>query len=173
MKRESKPEGEKPCETCNDDPAVCATVPGLRHCEAAMRDRSESRSREQCLADALQLVLDDWANENTIGVDAQDQAHAALAMPIQSEITDSIPKALRAFYGDGTGGERECLARVAEKIEAHFKPMKCDSLGSSDCIRCGAEYLAKVVKELLAETAERAATELAAKQSRRAERPRE
>lgn len=29
---------EKPCETCNDDPAVCATVPGLRHCEAAIRE---------------------------------------------------------------------------------------------------------------------------------------
>ena len=28
---------KKPCETCNDDPEVCATVPGLRHCEAAMR----------------------------------------------------------------------------------------------------------------------------------------
>ncbi len=25
------------CETCNGDPAVCATVPGLRHCEAANR----------------------------------------------------------------------------------------------------------------------------------------
>lgn len=29
--------GAAPCATCNDDPAVCATVPGLRHCEAAMR----------------------------------------------------------------------------------------------------------------------------------------
>lgn len=28
----------KPCLTCNDDPAVCATVPGLRHCEKAMRN---------------------------------------------------------------------------------------------------------------------------------------
>lgn len=28
---------EPPCETCNDVPAVCATVPGLRHCEAAQR----------------------------------------------------------------------------------------------------------------------------------------
>ena len=26
------------CVTCNDDPAVCATVPGLRHCEKANRE---------------------------------------------------------------------------------------------------------------------------------------
>lgn len=28
---------EAPCATCNGDPQVCATVPGLRHCEAANR----------------------------------------------------------------------------------------------------------------------------------------
>ena len=27
----------RPCQTCNDDPEVCSTVPGLRHCEAANR----------------------------------------------------------------------------------------------------------------------------------------
>lgn len=33
---ESSPSpAERECETCNGDPAVCATVPGLRHCEAA------------------------------------------------------------------------------------------------------------------------------------------
>lgn len=26
------------CQTCNDDPLVCASIPGLRHCEAATRD---------------------------------------------------------------------------------------------------------------------------------------
>jgi hypothetical protein len=25
------------CETCRDDPMVCASIPGLRHCEKAMR----------------------------------------------------------------------------------------------------------------------------------------
>lgn len=35
---------EKPCETCNDDPEVCATVPGLRHCEAAMRANETPRT---------------------------------------------------------------------------------------------------------------------------------
>lgn len=29
---------DAPCRTCNDDPKVCATVPGLRHCEKAMRE---------------------------------------------------------------------------------------------------------------------------------------
>jgi len=35
-------DGERPCATCNDDPAVCATVPGLRHCEKAMRDATST-----------------------------------------------------------------------------------------------------------------------------------
>ena len=26
------------CETCRDDPAVCAAIPGLRHCDAAQED---------------------------------------------------------------------------------------------------------------------------------------
>ena len=29
---------EETCETCKGDPQVCATIPGLRHCEAAMRE---------------------------------------------------------------------------------------------------------------------------------------
>lgn len=36
------PAGAAPCGTCNDDPAVCATVPGLRHCEAANRAQPEA-----------------------------------------------------------------------------------------------------------------------------------
>ncbi len=34
---------EKPCETCNDDPEVCASVLGLRHCEAAQRANVEPK----------------------------------------------------------------------------------------------------------------------------------
>ncbi|HWV44155.1 hypothetical protein [Pseudorhodoplanes sp.] len=30
------------CETCQDDPAVCAAVPGLRHCEKANRDNEQT-----------------------------------------------------------------------------------------------------------------------------------
>lgn len=33
------------CLTCHGDPAVCATVPGLRHCEAANRDQSAVSER--------------------------------------------------------------------------------------------------------------------------------
>lgn len=35
---------EAPCETCKGDPAVCATIPGLRHCEAANRQAAQSES---------------------------------------------------------------------------------------------------------------------------------
>ena len=37
-RREKEAQSEPPCATCNDDPDVCATVPGLRHCEAATRE---------------------------------------------------------------------------------------------------------------------------------------
>lgn len=47
----------------------------------AVLSPSSIGTREQALAEALQLVLDDWANSNTILEDAQNQAHRALAMP--------------------------------------------------------------------------------------------
>lgn len=30
-------EADYECETCRDDPMVCASIPGLRHCAAATR----------------------------------------------------------------------------------------------------------------------------------------
>ena len=35
------------CETCKGDPNVCATVPGLRHCEKANREPATSSSADQ------------------------------------------------------------------------------------------------------------------------------
>lgn len=37
----AQPSEDKPCETCNGDDEVCASVPSLRHCEKANRDREE------------------------------------------------------------------------------------------------------------------------------------
>lgn len=34
---------ETACLTCNGNPAVCATVPGLRHCEAANRESQQPK----------------------------------------------------------------------------------------------------------------------------------
>src|SRR3990167_5177071 len=33
------------CETCRDDPMVCASVPGLRHCEKATREEANEQNR--------------------------------------------------------------------------------------------------------------------------------
>ena len=49
-------------------------------------------ARETALADALQLVLDDWANGNTILDDAMTKAEAALNMPLPTQPTDSRRK---------------------------------------------------------------------------------
>lgn len=35
-------ETEYECETCQDDPDVCATIPGLRHCQKATDEISQS-----------------------------------------------------------------------------------------------------------------------------------
>lgn len=32
---------DEPCQTCNDVPEVCASVPGLRHCEKANREMTD------------------------------------------------------------------------------------------------------------------------------------
>jgi hypothetical protein len=32
-----RPRNQYECETCKDDPVVCASIPGLRHCERATR----------------------------------------------------------------------------------------------------------------------------------------
>lgn len=40
------PSAERECETCKGDPVVCATVPGLRHCEAANRDIDTNKNTQ-------------------------------------------------------------------------------------------------------------------------------
>lgn len=50
-----------------------------------------SSTRETALADALQLVLDDWANANHIGDDAREQAERALNGVAQSATGRSEP----------------------------------------------------------------------------------
>jgi hypothetical protein len=62
---------EAPCETCNDDPSVCATVPGLRHCEAAMREAQVSASRP-----TPGSMAERWPGERPKETDAEINAGA-------------------------------------------------------------------------------------------------
>lgn len=73
---------------------------------------------------------------------------------------------LRAFYGDGTGGEREALQSALDKVLRHFEPKPCDSDGIDQCVRCGAVYLARSVQTMLNETRERAEAEIAVKRAK-------
>jgi len=43
---QSRPTEEQACETCKDDPATCAMVTSLRHCEAANREQPAGDRRE-------------------------------------------------------------------------------------------------------------------------------
>lgn len=57
---------ERPCETCNDDPAVCATVPGLRHCEKALRSESAPRMWNERAADRMAAAVDVMVRRNVL-----------------------------------------------------------------------------------------------------------
>jgi hypothetical protein len=65
---------------------------------------SDDKTREAALADALQLVLDDWANANMIGDDARADAEQALNMLDTNETPES-PKGEEALVaGQATNG---------------------------------------------------------------------
>lgn len=62
-----------PCATCNDDPAVCATVPGLRHCEKAQREAQpvlqsadEGRSAVVALRECKEYFERELADDHTL-----------------------------------------------------------------------------------------------------------
>lgn len=51
---------DEPCQTCNDVPEVCASVPGLRHCEKANR---EATAPEDWYANYRRVVEGKYASE--------------------------------------------------------------------------------------------------------------
>lgn len=62
-----------------------ALLSDLRRCEQqliTLTPVSDASPREEALAEALQLVLDDWANGNVILEDAMTKADRALNMPV-------------------------------------------------------------------------------------------
>ena len=61
-----KRQSEKPCATCNGDPEVCATVPGLRHCEAANRQSEKLHERLHALALRLMTTTEFGKDAHTV-----------------------------------------------------------------------------------------------------------
>lgn len=97
--------------------------------------RSAEVPRERALAEALQLVLDDWANGNTILDDAMDRAHAALSMPAEGTVygtTLALRGAMRmraniawrAFY-------ERAFGHVTEEEKQTFLDIVTDALVSA------------------------------------------
>lgn len=73
-----------------------ALLRDLRRCEQqliAITPVSQESARETALAEALQLVLDDWANGNVILEDAMAKAETALNMPLAK-----VPEAGRSDW---------------------------------------------------------------------------
>jgi hypothetical protein len=73
---------------------------------------SDDKTREAALADALQLVLDDWANANMIGDDARADAEQALNMLDTNETPES-PKGEEALVA----GQRQGAAQARSEAD--------------------------------------------------------
>ena len=61
-----------PCETCHDIPEVCASIPGLRHCEAANREPVSSTLDSDGIPYPQALPGDDHFYEHWLNVLAQE-----------------------------------------------------------------------------------------------------
>ena len=79
---------------------------------------SHGGDRERALSEALQLVLDDWANANHIGDDAREQAERALNSP-------------RSATGD-THGMVGIPVEVARLVRKVFLPANPNKLRKAD-----------------------------------------
>jgi hypothetical protein len=74
---------------------------------------------------------------------ATSQSGPAVAAPESSVEMVSVLKPYPA-------GEREAIQKAIEFTDRHFQSVRCDSEAIADCVRCNAQYLAKILKQLLA-----------------------
>ena len=81
--------GERPCATCNNDPAVCATVPGLRHCEKATRDSHHESATSDAVMQAAIKAVDEWAGASDTDSPDFEEAMAALERVLFAQVNTS------------------------------------------------------------------------------------
>ena len=91
---------------------------------ASAPDIDDKRTREDALAEALQLILDDWANANAIGDDAMEQAERALDTPLSATRTTILEEA--AAICDAVAAATKCKP-VCQPCESHcgIEPAAC------------------------------------------------
>lgn len=141
-----------PCETCHDVPEVCATVPGLRHCEAANRESPSASAPSE--------------------IEQGRAAQAAAVMPLIGNLLDhwdSVPNDLKEYEGlenvrraigdinaamesaptPPTSGLNELLDEL-EGIQAGY-----EMAGADECRRLDAERIAcrRKIESLFARSA--------------------
>ena len=118
-------EADAPCETCNDDPAVCADVPGLRHCEKAQREEPAPSPDADDLMTSLRHYASNLSNPfgQTICAEAADRIEA------QADKIEGLDSDL-SFY------KMRC-----EEVAAERDALKARVARLEDALRCAVQYL--------------------------------
>ena len=102
-----QPSADKPCETCNGDDKVCASVVSSRHCEKANRDREESSADVSMALDAFMRianhlpeygVFSDGSSQSTADVIT---VHEALTQPKAVDVEEIKKEFERIEHDDG------------------------------------------------------------------------
>jgi hypothetical protein len=129
-----------PCQTCNDDPQVCATVPGLRHCEAAQRECSDDKSGSE--NSAIVALAEDVINGKTgaswAPKHARDLANEVIRLHRSATATTAKPpfdeptmKRIASLLWSYSGANQELAWQLSHDIESAFT--RADRQGEDQC----------------------------------------
>lgn len=140
---------EAPCATCNDDPAVCATIPGLRHCEKATRS-SEAPSicglpecKERCRhpEDCNHRGRSQRANNGRRKTDAAPSATQRSTDPYHSPAVKAMLRAAaicETYYADEVWTNtlaRQCAFDLCQALKSEANKIAAEehaAIGASD-----------------------------------------
>lgn len=109
-------ETDAPCHTCDDDPKVCAEVPGLRHCEKAQRAEERRSGADKMLAFAAEVINEHRAELGDIDGGWMQDRLEALGILTYVTVNEPCGEDCRCVEYANTFPTR-CL-RLADDVEA-------------------------------------------------------
>lgn len=77
---------------------------------------------------------------------SQEEAEEIISAACQTAAPP--PDLFKPYRGDGTGGELEAIEAALKFVDECVSRRRCDAEAISECVRCTAVYLAKIVKQL-------------------------
>ena len=126
-------EAEAPCRTCNDDPAVCADVPNLRHCEKATREGPGSADAPR--STRVHLTAEDFIAKPAPAAD------------------DLVERLRRTVFYEGHGERTDAAEEAADRIEAQAREianltaMHAAKQAAGEALKARVARLADLLKE--------------------------